>query len=81
MKTKPSLAPPDQYVEIGLWKQVMQVNQQICHKMELLDKIAEQDCPDKSEVLLYNCELSNFFSPEYFMYMKHYMRLQKHFCG
>lgn len=49
VKTKPSLAPPEKYVEIGLWRQVMQVNQQICRKMELLNKIEEQHYPDNSE--------------------------------
>lgn len=38
MKTKPSLSPPDQYVEIGLWRQVMKINQQLCQKMEQLDQ-------------------------------------------
>lgn len=41
VKTKPSLSPPDQYIEIGLWRQVMQINQQICRKMEELDKMEE----------------------------------------
>ena len=48
MKTKPSLSPPDQYVEIGLWRQVMQINQQICRTMEELGKM-EEDGPDDSE--------------------------------
>ena len=49
MKTKPSLNPPDQYIEIGLWRQVMQINQQISRKMEELDKM-EENSPDISEV-------------------------------
>lgn len=50
VKIKPSLAPPDQYVEMGLWRQVMQVNQQICQEMEQLDKkLEENDCQDNSE--------------------------------
>lgn len=50
VKIKPSLAPPDQYVEMGLWRQVMQVNQQICQEMEQLDKkLEENDCQDDSE--------------------------------
>ncbi|XP_068760917.1 uncharacterized protein [Montipora capricornis] len=39
VKTRPSLPIPIQYVEIGLWKQVMQINQQICHQMEEMDKM------------------------------------------
>ena len=64
MKIKPSLAPPDQYVEMGLWRQVMQVNQQICQEMEQLDKkLEENDCQDNSEVHAYDyfCFLSCFF--------------------
>ena len=38
MKTKPSLSLPDQYIEIGLWRQVMKINQQLCQKMEQLDQ-------------------------------------------
>ncbi|CAH3015168.1 unnamed protein product [Porites evermanni] len=38
VKTKPSLSPPDQYIEIGLWRQVMKINQQLCQKMEQLDQ-------------------------------------------
>lgn len=38
MKTKPFLSPPDQYIEIGLWRQVMKINQQLCQKMEQLDQ-------------------------------------------
>ncbi|CAH3044636.1 unnamed protein product [Porites lobata] len=34
VKKKPSLSPPDQYIEIGLWRQVMKINQQLCQKME-----------------------------------------------
>lgn len=50
VKIKPSLAPPDQYVEMGLWRQVMQVNQQICQEMEQLDKkLEENDCQVNSE--------------------------------
>lgn len=50
VKIKPSLAPPDQYVEMGLWRQVMQVNQQICQEMEQLDKkLEENDCQENSE--------------------------------
>ena len=79
MKTKPSLAPPEKYVEIGLWRQVMQVNQQICRKMELLNKMEELHYPDNSEVLSYNCLI--FFSQECYMCMKHYMLLQKNLCG
>ncbi|XP_078348877.1 uncharacterized protein LOC144633854 isoform X2 [Oculina patagonica] len=48
VKTKPSLSPPDQYVDIGLWRQVMQINQQICRTMEELDKM-EEDSADDSE--------------------------------
>ena len=64
MKIKPSLAPPDQYVEMGLWRQVMQVNQQICQEMEQLDKkLEENDCQENSEVHAYDCFcfLSFFF--------------------
>lgn len=50
VKVKPSLAPPDQYIKIGLWRQVMQVNQQICQEMELLDKKLEENISqDNSE--------------------------------
>lgn len=50
VKIKPSLAPPDQYVEMGLWRQVMQVNQQICQEMEQLEKkLEENDCQENSE--------------------------------
>ena len=49
VKTKPSLSPPDQYIEIGLWRQVMQINQQICRKMEELDKM-EENRSDMSKV-------------------------------
>ena len=49
VKTKPSLNPPDQYIEIGLWRQVMQINQQISRKMEELDKM-EENSPDISKV-------------------------------
>lgn len=50
VKIKPSLAPPDQYIKIGLWRQVMQVNQQICQEMELLDKKLEENISqDNSE--------------------------------
>lgn len=69
MKIKPSLAPPDQYVEMGLWRQVMQVNQQICQEMEQLDKkLEENDCQDNSEVHAYDCFcfLSCFFSCFFF---------------
>ena len=69
MKIKPSLAPPDQYVEMGLWRQVMQVNQQICQEMEQLDKkLEENDCQDNSEVQTYDCFcfLSCFFSCFFF---------------
>lgn len=65
MKIKPSLAPPDEYVKLGLWRQVMQVNQQICQEMEQLDKkLEENDCQDNSEVHAYDCFcfLSCFFS-------------------
>jgi len=48
VKTKPSLSPPDQYIEIGLWRQVMQINQQICCKMEELDKM-DKNSPDISK--------------------------------
>ncbi|XP_020622677.1 uncharacterized protein LOC110060261 isoform X2 [Orbicella faveolata] len=48
VKTKPSLPPPDQYIEIGLWRQVMQINQQICRKMEELDKM-DKNSPDISK--------------------------------
>ena len=64
MKIKPSLAPPDQYVEMGLWRQVMQVNQQICQEIEQLDKkLEENDCQENSEVHAYDyfCFLSCFF--------------------
>ena len=52
MKIKPSLSPPEQYIETGLWRQVMQVNQQICRKMEDLDKMEEKS-PHDSEVCNY----------------------------
>lgn len=49
MKVKPSLPLPEQYVEIGLWRQVMQMNQKVCHKMEELEKV-EGSFPDDTEV-------------------------------
>lgn len=49
MKVKPSLPLPEQYVEIGLWRQVMQMNQKVCHKMEGLEKV-EGSFPDDTEV-------------------------------
>lgn len=48
VKTKPSLSPPNQYIEIGLWRQVMQINQQICRKMEELDNM-EGNSPDNAK--------------------------------
>jgi len=47
VKTKPTLPLPEQYVEIGLWRQVMQINQQICCKMEELDNM-EENSPDNT---------------------------------
>ena len=32
---------PNRYIEIGLWKQVIQVNQQVCRRMDQLEKIQE----------------------------------------
>ncbi|KAL9956924.1 hypothetical protein ACROYT_G038485 [Oculina patagonica] len=58
VKTKPSLSPPDQYVDIGLWRQVMQINQQICRTMEELDKM-EEDSADDSEACIHFRKLTS----------------------
>ena len=83
MKIKPSLAPPDEYVKLGLWRQVMQVNQQICQEMEQLDKkLEENDCQDNSEVHAYDCFcfLSCFFSCFFFWFFFSNTKLCIHCC-
>ena len=47
MHTKPPLPLPNPFVEIGVWKQVMQINQHICRKMEQLTKMNQGSLEEK----------------------------------
>lgn len=47
MDTKPPLPLPNPFVEIGVWKQVMQINQHICRKMEQLTKMNQGSLEEK----------------------------------
>lgn len=53
MDTRPPLPLPNQYAGIGVWKQIIQVNQHICHKMEHLTQM-NQGSSDKKEVWIIN---------------------------
>ncbi|XP_015768561.1 PREDICTED: uncharacterized protein LOC107347193 [Acropora digitifera] len=50
MDTRSPLPLPNSYVEIGVWKQVMQINQHICGKMEQFTKM-NQGSIDEREIV------------------------------
>ncbi|XP_074606093.1 uncharacterized protein LOC141859082 isoform X3 [Acropora palmata] len=50
MDTRSPLPLPNSYVEIGVWKQVMQINQHICGKMEQFTKMNQGSIDEREMV-------------------------------